>query len=73
MSKKKHQKTVSYKGETYIGSKKNGVLAVKVKRTANGQLLTAGSMNIETREWQDGNKKCALPDFVKREFERAFA
>ncbi|MBR0480145.1 hypothetical protein IJJ49_02720 [Candidatus Saccharibacteria bacterium] len=72
MSKNSKQKRVEHRGITYVGTKRNGVVAVKVKRTANGQLMNAGSLNTSTGEWQDGNKKFSLPDFVKGEFEKAF-
>lgn len=74
MSKKlvKRQKTVHFRNKTFVGTLKNGILTVKVAQTAQGQMLLAGSYNVAAAKWHSGNRKVALPNFVRDEFERAF-
>lgn len=44
----------------YIGYLRNGIVTVRVQRTAQGMMLVAGTYDVATKKWMDG-KKNAVP------------
>ena len=69
MGKSSKQKTVKYKGITYIGIMKSGKVCVRSERTAHGQNLLVGVYDPTASTWQNRSN---LPIFVKKEMEYAF-
>lgn len=73
MSKKvKYQKTIHDGNKKFVGILRNNILTVKVAATAKGQMILAGTYNVQTGVWSDGNRKAALPRNIRLEFEKAF-
>lgn len=66
------QKTITDGNRKFVGTLRNGTLAVKVTQTAKGQMLLTGVYDVATAVWKDGNRKAPLPKTVRNEFEKAF-
>ena len=73
---KKGQKTktirMSYGNKDYVARKKKNVVTVMVSQTAQGQLLNAGTLDLETNTWQEGSHRGYIPMSVRKSIERIF-
>lgn len=58
------KKRIVANGVTYHCSKKKDRVTVSSTRTAQGQKLVAGVLNLTTKEWHNDNK-ASLPDNVR--------
>ena len=67
--RKPKKKTVIHRKNTYTGTRKGGVVTVKVAATTKGQEIHAGTYNTQSKAWVDGKKNYPLPEEVKRQFE----
>lgn len=67
------QKTIHYKDNKYVGILKSGKVRVYVERTARGQHILAGILNLGTRLWENESKGTPLPMEVRHTFEETFA
>ena len=73
-TKKQKQKTIECKGTKYVCVLRNAKVAVRVKRTARGQIMLAGTLNLVDGTWQNANNRSApLPSHIKNEVERIFS
>lgn len=72
---KNNRKTlkVTYKGFTYVGTRKGNTVSVRTERTARGQSLIAGVLDLTHKAWHNDNGETPLPAYVRDAFERSFA
>ncbi|MBR3236061.1 hypothetical protein IKF92_00030 [Candidatus Saccharibacteria bacterium] len=63
---KRHVTVKSKKGVKYDGIVENGEVKITEERTAPGQKLRVGILNIETKMWSE---RVSIPNEVKRDFE----
>ena len=64
-------KAFDYKGTSYLTSHHQGVVNVKVDRTARGQEIKLGTYDIKNNVWST-HKKHEIPDQVKFEIEKFY-
>lgn len=70
---KKKAKIASFttkKGDVYNGTLSGGKLKVTIQRTARGQNMLVGVLDLASREWHNAK---AMPSEVRLHFENKFA
>ena len=67
------EKKITYKGNVYVGTLRDGKVKVCAERTARGQNLLVGTFDIYTHSWHNESRSAPLPPPVKETIESTFS
>ena len=70
-SKPKQKKFID-RGRVFSATARNGKVKVKLERTARGQNITVGTLNLEERKWENTGGKAYLPTHIRVNIEKIF-